>query len=55
MQVRQIHVESLLSDDHLDAELTELELFQEFEEQRELRTLTTRRRRPFVEERARWD
>jgi hypothetical protein len=55
MQVRQIHVEALLSDDHLDAELTLMERYQEDEEQRLLRTLTTRRRRPFVEERARRD
>jgi hypothetical protein len=35
--------------------MTDLELLQEHEEQRALRTLTTRRRRPFVEERARRD
>jgi hypothetical protein len=55
MLARRIHVETLLAEPDLDAELTELELMQEVEEQRVARALTTRRRRPFAEDRARRD
>jgi hypothetical protein len=55
MLARRIHVETLLADNDLDAELTELELMQEHEEQRVARAVHTRRRRPFAEDRPRRD
>ncbi|MFP3609208.1 hypothetical protein SB778_03725 [Paraburkholderia sp. SIMBA_050] len=55
MLARRIHVETLLADTDLDAELTELELMQEAEEQRQARAVRACRRRPFAEDRARRD
>ncbi|MDP9155303.1 MAG: hypothetical protein M3O74_13745 [Pseudomonadota bacterium] len=56
MLVRRIHVETLLADTDIDADLTDLELYQEHEEQRLVRAhRTQQRRRPFFEDRARRD
>jgi hypothetical protein len=53
MLVRRIHVESALAaDDNLDREPSDLELMQEHEEQRLLRAMTARRRRPLIADRS---
>jgi len=56
MFIRRIHVESALAcEDDTGHEPTDLELLQEHEEQRALRAVTARRRRPFAAERSHAD
>lgn len=53
MFIRRIHVESALaSQNDADEQLSDLELLQEHEEQRLLRAMTARRRRPLIADRS---